>query len=287
MWMFETNGIYTVKSGYQAIKRWQSQQNTSPTCSSSTQHIWKKIWSLQTIPRHKMILWRILNNTLPVRSELSKKGQHCSILCPRCNSKIETITHTFMTCPNIAKVWFGSNLNINFTNHPNPDFTEWLFNSIQQTDEQTIIQIAALIYSIWFSRNQIVFEDKILPEENIINRARNSIKDYCNAITPVSAAPTHTTHIQQHLKAPSHRTAINNSRWIRPEADFVKANSDASMKVKGVWGLGGIIRNEEGLVMVAATWRTQGYDDILWAEACALMNMLKLAQECEIGRAHV
>jgi hypothetical protein len=179
MWMYESNGIYSVKSGYQAIKSWQAQQNHTsiPNCSSETK-VWKKLWALRTIPRHKVMLWRILHKSLPVRSELNKRGVPCSILCPRCNSKMETITHSFMTCPNIHRTWFGSSLTIKFLDQPNPNFIDWLFDFILHEDEQIIIQIAAITYSIWFSRNLSIFENKTLPEEDIIIRAEHSLQEY-------------------------------------------------------------------------------------------------------------
>lgn len=77
MWMFESNGIYTVSSGYQAIQSWKHNSTTSPSTSSKDTTLWKKLWATHTIPRHKMIFWRILNNFLPLRSELSKRGIQC------------------------------------------------------------------------------------------------------------------------------------------------------------------------------------------------------------------
>jgi len=133
MWMQEPNGLYSVKSGYRAIKQWQTNNNHHPSTSYADNPIWKKkkkIWSLHTIPRHKTLLWRILHNSLPVRSEFSKRGIHCYNLCPRCHSKMETLTHIFLTCPNSCKVWFGSSLSLNFSNIPNPDFREWLYDTI-------------------------------------------------------------------------------------------------------------------------------------------------------------
>jgi hypothetical protein len=110
----------------------------------------------------------ILQTTLPVRSELSKRGHPCSILCPRCNSKLETTTHTFMTCPNSLKVWFGSSLNINFQDQINPNFENWLYDILTHKDDNLIIQVAAITYSIWFARNLSVFEERIVPEDEII-----------------------------------------------------------------------------------------------------------------------
>ncbi|PNX76406.1 hypothetical protein L195_g032353, partial [Trifolium pratense] len=43
---------------------------------------WKKLWSMATIPRHKALIWRIIQQAIPVRSALSKRGVQCLILCP-------------------------------------------------------------------------------------------------------------------------------------------------------------------------------------------------------------
>lgn len=104
MWMYDSTGIYTVKSGYRAIKEWKTQATATPSTSNNINPIWKKVQSLHTIPRHKSLLWRVLNNSLPVRNELSKRGNHCTMLCPRCNIKVETNTHVFMSCPNIIRI---------------------------------------------------------------------------------------------------------------------------------------------------------------------------------------
>jgi hypothetical protein len=74
MWMHEQNGNYSVKSGYKAIREWQNQNSPVPSTSNSAASVWKKIWTLHTIPRHKNLLWRILNHSIPVRAELSKRG---------------------------------------------------------------------------------------------------------------------------------------------------------------------------------------------------------------------
>lgn len=91
-----------------------------------------------------MILWRILTNSLPVTIELSKWSVPCSPLCPRCQSKLETITHVFLTCPNNVRTWFGSSLNINFAGHQTTNFQDWLYATIIHKDDATIIQIIDL-----------------------------------------------------------------------------------------------------------------------------------------------
>jgi len=103
MWMFEPDGQYVVKSGYRALQFWKNIDQLQPSTSSTSTKVWDKIWKIHSIPRHKIILWRVLNNALPVRYELIKRRIRASLLCPRCNSKIETLTHTFMTCHMVSR----------------------------------------------------------------------------------------------------------------------------------------------------------------------------------------
>lgn len=183
MWMFEPTGNYTVKSGYLAIQLWKQKENQNPSTSTNNDKTWQTIWSLHTIPRHKTILWRILNSSLPVRTELNRRGVNCNLLCPRCNEKLETIDHLFMDCSKTKKVWFGSQLSIRIPNSTDRNFKDWLYEIITTIDKQSITQVAALTYNIWHARNQAVFEDQIIPEETIIHRAQSSIQAYHQATT--------------------------------------------------------------------------------------------------------
>ena len=74
------------------------------------------------------------------------------------------------------------------------------------------------------------------------------------------------------------------SKWRRPEPGFVKANGDANLQHAGSWGIGAIIRDEEGLVMAAATWKITDGEDTLMAEAFSLLSTMRLAKDCGFRR---
>jgi len=69
-------------------------------------------------------------------------------------------------------------------------------------------------------------------------------------------------------------------KWLKPDLPYLKVNSDASLKNCGTWGLGAIIRNENGLSMAAATWNLDGFDDVATTEAAAILHTMKLARDC-------
>ena len=115
----------------------------------------------------------------------------------------------------------------------------------------------------------------MIPEEEIIRRAMQSVLEFSNASLPIPSSVM-PFNCRYHKAGTPTRT----SRWIKPDPDFVKVNCDTTMKCQGFWGLSAIIINEEGLVMASATWRTPGNEDSVLAEACAMLKAMHLVKEC-------
>lgn len=72
MWPISDSGIYSVKSGYQALQTWKNNLVQGTSNQGPMEQVWKKVWGIKTIPRHKSFLWRLLHNALLVRDELHK-----------------------------------------------------------------------------------------------------------------------------------------------------------------------------------------------------------------------
>ncbi|KAK2395425.1 hypothetical protein QL285_057163 [Trifolium repens] len=285
MWMHSRDGNYSVKTGYQALSRWRERRKEGPSDTTYQNKIWSRIWKIHTIPRHQTLLWRILNDTVPVRCELFKKGVHCSIICPRCNLREETITHTFGECSRITKVWFGSKLNINLSQGSSLSFKDWLRYAISNIqDDYTISYIASIIYNIWQARNQHIYDGIDVNEEDIINKAQKCLTEFqqTNQANPTYMADTinnnringvtprdHNNHKQQ-----------KESKWKCPGQGMIKVNSDANLAQDGYWGLGAICRDNRGQILAAATWSMHGMADPVLAEAQALYNAMILAADC-------
>jgi hypothetical protein len=99
-----------------------------------------------------MLLWRIIQRAIPVRSNLNKRGVPCNTLCPRCLLKEETIEHVFMHCQHASKIWFGSKLGNKFE-HSHTNLPEWLTYAINSLKNVDLIYMAAVVYGIWYARN--------------------------------------------------------------------------------------------------------------------------------------
>jgi hypothetical protein len=286
MWPHTPEGGYTVKSGYNILKHWQDSLHTGSTNTNPNNSVWKKLWTLHTIPRHKALIWRILNKAIPVRSALNSRGIQCPILCPRCLQGEETVSHLFMRCERAKKVWFGSILGINF-NTSHRSFIDWLYYCFSTLKEEDLCYLAAIIYGIWFARNLQVFENSDTNDQTILDKAHSNIKDYQLATQDIPT-PQHNQSNQQHMNQRTRATNQNqhmhvqqrNQKWRKPRQGEIKGNCDANLTIEGFWGLGAMFRDENGQTLASATWLIPGFSDPLTAEACALYNMTRLAAEC-------
>jgi hypothetical protein len=276
MWPHTIDGTYSVKTGYNLLKHWLDSE--SPSSANSQNKHWKKLWALNTIPRHKALLWRIIQNSIPVKTALSKRGITCNPLCPRCLQKEETIEHAFMHCERATRIWFGSNLNLKFDNSHN-SFADWIIYIINSLRDEEIRYIAAITYGIWFARNQHAFNQHDIEDMEVITKANTSIHDFILATNSnYQQQNNNRTRSTNNHQQP--RATNRNTKWRKPEAGVIKINSDANLTRSGTWGIGVICRDNEGNLVAAATWVMPGPDDATLAEAFAIYNAIHFARDC-------
>jgi len=70
--MSETNGIYSVRSGYR-ISLSQHLDLSAHRCDGN----WALLWNLKVPPKVKSCLWRSCRNALPTRVRLQDRGVNC------------------------------------------------------------------------------------------------------------------------------------------------------------------------------------------------------------------
>jgi hypothetical protein len=278
MWPHTKDGNYTVKSGYNLLKHWLDSEMPSSANTNHQSNHWKKLWGLNTIPRHKAFLWRVIQHAIPVKAALAKRGIPCNTLCPRCLLKEETIDHAFIHCSYASKTWFGSKLGIRF-DQSHQSFSDWVIYAINSLKEEDLSYLAAITYGIWFARNQWVFNQMTIAESEVINKANTSLQDYIRATTRDIQQQSNNRGRSTSNQHQSGQTTRNRS-WKKPEIGTIKINSDANLARAGRWGFGAICRDSTGALIAAATWEKPGADDPTLAEAFALYNAIHLAIDC-------
>jgi hypothetical protein len=283
MWPHTKEGSYTVKSGYNMIKLWQDNANLASTSANSLNNkLWKTLWSLHTIPRHKVLLWRIMQQAIPVKQALSNRGIQGQTLCPRCLQKEETIEHVFKDCQHADRIWFGSKLGIRFSSVQS-SFRDWLIYAFHNLNNEDLSYVAAICYGIWYARNQQVFEHRHIEEHETISKAQISLQEFTLAqLTTHNNTSGNTLNQDSRSSNNQSYTRRSNApkKWKKPRPDTIKINCDANLARPGRWGFGAMYRDSDGELLAAATWERPGSDDAELAEACALYYAILLAIDC-------
>jgi hypothetical protein len=139
-WQGTKDGHYTVKSGYNAQIEWAKSQKDQAQTSNplKDKHMWDKLWKIEAPPKQIHLLWRILHNALPTKTNLLAKGILCDSLCAKCGKSPETADHIFLQCDWARLVWFGSPITITTSNIRTKNIVDWLSYMINNSNKHSM-----------------------------------------------------------------------------------------------------------------------------------------------------
>ena len=167
IWNHSRSGDYTVRSGYWfAEKEANKEAFVSGGLLPSLNGIKDRIWSLDTAPKIKIFLWKVISGALPVSDKLIERGMKIDTRCQICGLEGESINHVLFTCTIARQTWANSN----FPHPPHGFDPSSVYSNIfyvLKTRINTLVpeQIRRkgpwLIWSIWKNRNSFLFEGKI------------------------------------------------------------------------------------------------------------------------------
>ncbi|GLT26418.1 hypothetical protein SLA2020_014850 [Shorea laevis] len=210
-WQGSLNGEFSMKSAFLLIQ--QSRRNAL----SNSLH-WSWIWKLECAERIKMFVWLLARGV--VQTNFVRFTQHLASTptCPRYEQAPETTLHLFKDCYYAKLAWeYSSNVPPNFFTL---EVDSWLrcnaMMSMRMSSQQTSWSVffLSLIWSLWKSRNSLIFEDKRVPHTVIVNQARSLALNTQTALTVnVFSSPKISRWVQ----------------WTPPVFPYVKLNTDGSM----------------------------------------------------------
>jgi ribonuclease HI len=147
---------------------------------------------------------------------------------------------------------------------------DWLIEILTNTQKESIEYITATIYHIWKARNLLVFQDKEIPVMTVVQLALDSANDYIKLSTQ---------RPQIHSQASKNRTrGHDNIIWSPPARNLLKLNVDAHPCDDGRWGLGLVLRKEDGGCVGAATRLVRGSQETLEGEAMGLKAAMEFVK---------
>jgi ribonuclease HI len=142
------------------------------------------------------------------------------------------------------------------------DWIDYMVHTAKKEDMQVI---STVMYSIWLARNDREFNNKHLPPDEMVSRAMKNLHEY---------------QANQHARVTkrTNRSEVNrhNTGWSPPPNTFTKLNVDAHSLSDGRWGLGLVLRRDDGSCVGAVTRMRRGSDCVLLAEALGLQEAMEL-----------
>ncbi|KAL3642837.1 hypothetical protein CASFOL_013652 [Castilleja foliolosa] len=269
LWSPSKSGNFSTKSVYLLS---QCCRFTQP--NQSNPFNWNNLWNSLLHNRHKLLVWKIVNNSLPCKAKLGSLFNLSNHDCVMCNSGVESLEHLFLICPYIQQVFFVSFWHFNLAKFAHLSIKDWLnlifdksnklFNSLSERTEFQIF-VVILFDWVWFNRNKIMHGGNALTVTKLTNLV--SIK-----------AKAHWLSVLHTLQAkPSSKLC-----WSPPASNWIKINMDSTFSNGDVYA-GIVFRDDNGSLLLAASYQHNCIDSLA-AECLAIWDACKLAENANCAK---
>ncbi|XP_043814104.1 uncharacterized protein LOC122724008 [Manihot esculenta] len=251
MWYWNQNrlGVYKVKEGYRlAIDEADHQFYLNDD-------MWERIWKVKVPAKVNFFIWRVLRGCLPCNFNLRKRKVEVQDACIVCGLFQETELHLLHDCTHAQAVWVSSIIGW----EPIHDLKIWFSNLIMTGTHTQKEELFMLSWSLWHSRNQLLWQQKHEDSLVVLHRARSTLQQWQNA----------------QLKPKENVVALaRNRQWIAPEIGKFKCNIDIAILTNSRFGLGFILRNHQGLCEAGKIEAIYGNADPTIGEALCFREAL-------------
>jgi hypothetical protein len=126
-----------------------SSPSTSSWLERSTDLLWKRLWALPLPAKIQHFLWRLTNNSLPLRMKLRRRGVELDTRCPVCYRLDEDGGHCFLKCKSVKALRRAAQMEETrqlLVNCPN---AQSVMYEIFQCDEETCLKTCVLLWLWW------------------------------------------------------------------------------------------------------------------------------------------
>ncbi|OMO81404.1 reverse transcriptase [Corchorus capsularis] len=263
IWNANRMGDFSVKSAYYVAR---DVLQRADSLQGPRQQTWKLVWSSHIMPKILFFTWRLIWNILLTKGNLLSRGLDVPQLYEVCGEQPESVFHFFFRCKFSELVWDRVGHWVNPTlDQWNSDGDWWDFFIAKAASIGQIDKVLITLWLIWNNRNKALYEQaSALP--NAINFSTSSILEQYTSIQRRTD--------QFSLTHPRQLT------WVPPPMGMVKINTDAAFcSGSGEVGLGVVIRDSAGEIIVCASRCLNFIADSLYAEVHALLFGFKLAFE--------
>jgi ribonuclease HI len=270
VWVGNTNGNYSVKSGYKTFL------NVTGKVHEANHHeSWHDLWNINAPPKAKHLLWRISKGCLPTRLRLHEKRVTCPLLCPLCNQENEDDWHVLFTCEASTQARHYAGLdNILMPRLQQLNTAkDVIFSICSNEDKDKAGLFAVMVWVLWSNRNSMVWEDKSEQGRTLGYKAHQLWYEWA-AVQQFQQATARSEQQQRIIK------------WEKPMLGWYKCNVDAAFHQNlNKTSTGWCLRDHRGCFVMAETTWIDGSCSIVEGESIALLEALKVLSQR--GYSHV
>lgn len=160
-WHYTSSSTYTVKSGYWLSTHLPDQELIHPPPDDT--RLKKAIWKLNTVPKIRHFLWRILSKALAVGTILKHRGIILDSQCRCCYSDEESLAHLFSRCGYAQAIWRNSHVVNTVILDPTATFESKIQGIIDTHNNRHLSELMRqsplwIFWKIWKSRNLILYQ---------------------------------------------------------------------------------------------------------------------------------
>ncbi|XP_010513002.1 PREDICTED: uncharacterized protein LOC104788940 [Camelina sativa] len=276
IWSGTKHGMYTVKSGYWKALSLDRDDDAPVAPLKSNPDIAAQIWRLNITPKLQHFLWRLASHAIGVADNLRRRNINVYPYCSRCCMSFESSDHTFFFCPQVIPIWRLIGIPTTLIGDPHitiEDKLRYLFQLHQDNTIGLIHRYAPfwLMWRIWKSRNDLVFNYRLIEITDIAKNALTDTEEWLNCMV-TEEQPSAGQSTGQQCPRP------RRIQWKKPNDGWVKCNYDVShYEGDRHSGLGWLIRNTNGIFLDGGMGKYQGRATIEEAECTALIWAIQSA----------
>lgn len=215
--------------------------NGADSSSVESLRVWLAVWNTDGPPKLRHFLWRAYKDSLATKYGLYQRYCVPSPLCYRCSNDPKTILNAILDCPKVQPIWaIHPNLSLlqDAPRSPFAYFIMWVFGHASNDNLDSIL---ATVWDAWFFRNKQIFVGHDGDPVSVARRFNNMVHDYkrYNTIAVVPQQPTF----------------LRKQSWRPPLDGWVKVNFDAYVADNAIRGLGVVVRDSSGKLLIAGVRR--------------------------------
>ncbi|KAG9442593.1 hypothetical protein H6P81_018447 [Aristolochia fimbriata] len=269
IWSPSTDGSFTMAFAYKAL------------LPSSDAHVSRRAWQLLAPPKVQFFIWSSLHGKILTRDVLARRGQQLnSLLCPSCDTWMETADHLLLHCEYTWKIWtwFVEQFNCSWA-VPSSLASLLTMSPPSHLSTTGLLMLRCLIaflpWAIWGERNKRIFQTKSKQWEEVAHSVQTFVIQWLVVQGKLKDSEVARPAWGVIASARSFCPPSTPAAWIPPPAGTIKVDFDSSsLGNPGPAGYGGVFWNSEGDILMSYAGPI-GIEDSTSAEVHGVLHALR------------